>query len=151
MAKINYDRNVCVVKISVTSETDPFHVSDVVYYRSGMSPDFVLRWYRHFEYLAALVKVHNPKRSVFLYRGPQECLLGKEWHEHRRAALLKSRTIKLKQLKRVEIDEDLFGFNRADHERHIKKIELQIKMLERDEYPIPDFPEYINKIKRLLK
>ena len=35
--------NRCVVKIAVSGETDYFHMLEVVYYRSGMTPDFVIR------------------------------------------------------------------------------------------------------------
>ena len=142
--------NICVVKIAVSSASDYTHTDEVVYYRSRMSPDFVMRWLWYFEYLAARIKVRNPKRRVEFYFGPSNIKLGKEWHEYRRAALLKSRLIKLKQLKRVKVDDDLFGFNRSDQENNIREVEKQIEMLERDEYPIPEFPEYINNTKRYL-
>ena len=61
--------------------------------------------------------------------------------------MLKSRNIKLKQLQNITPDGDLFGFAQADHEQRIGDVKQQIAQLERDEYPIPDFPEYINKIK----
>ena len=34
----------CVVKIAVSTDENYTHIDDVVYYRSGMSPDFVARW-----------------------------------------------------------------------------------------------------------
>lgn len=142
--------NNCVVKIAISSATDYYHIDEVVYYKSAMSPDFVTRWLWYFEYLAAIVKSKNPRCKVELYHGPTDIKLGNEWHECRRKALLKSRTIKLKQLRRMEIDEDLFGFNRVDNENKIRKIEKEIYMLEHDEYPIEEFPEYINKIKKFL-
>lgn len=141
---------VCVVKISVTSETDRYHVDDVVYYRSGMSPDFAVRWSWYFEYLAALVKVRNPKRAVFLSGGRQDILLGKEWHDYRREVLLKSRQRKLKQLNMPVVDDDLFGFKSQDNEAEKVKVQAQLDALERDEFPIPEFPEYINKIKKYV-
>ena len=45
----------------------------------------------------------------------------------------------------------LFSFAEADHAKHIGEVQQQITTLERDEYPIPDFPEYINKIKEYIK
>ncbi len=138
---------VCVVKISVTSETDRYHVDDVVYYRSGMSPDFAVRWSWYFEYLAALVKVRNPKRAVFLSGGRQDILLGKEWHDYRREVLLKSRQRKLKQLNMPVVDDDLFGFKSQDNEAKKAKVSAEIDALVKDIYPISEFPEYINKIK----
>lgn len=68
----------CVVKIAVSSETDYYHIDDVVYYRSGMSPDFIERWQWFFEYLAARIKVANPRRKVEFYKGLQEIKLGRE-------------------------------------------------------------------------
>ncbi len=138
----------CVVKIAVSSRTDYFHIEDVVYYRSGMSPDFVTRWLWYFEYLAALVKVHNPRRRVELVKGPTDILLGKEWHDYRREVLLKSRRMKLKKLEKGVIDDDLFHFKSQDNAAERAKVQSQIDALERDEFPIPEFPEYVNKIKQ---
>lgn len=137
----------CVVKIGVSSNTDYTHIGDVVYYRSGMTPDFVARWRWYFDFLAALVKVANPRRRVEIWSGPVDIMLGDEWHQHRRAAMLKSRAIKLKQLRNFTPSNDLFGFAMADHERQVSEVQRQIELLERDEYPIAEFPEYINLIK----
>lgn len=141
----------CIVKIAVSGETDYFHIDDVVYYRSGMSPDFVTRWLWYFDYLAALVKVHNPRRRVDLVKGPTDILLGKEWHEYRRGALLKSRMAKLKKLEKGVVDDDLFHFKSQDNEAERAKVQSQIDALEKDEFPIPEFPEYINKIKQYVQ
>lgn len=143
--------NKCVVKITISDENDYFRVGDVVYYRSGMTPDFVDRWLWYFEYLAALVKVNNPRRRVEFYKGPQEVLLGKEWHEHRRLAMIKSRNIKLKKLEKGVVDDDLFHFKSQENEKKIEQVKKQIEALERDEHPIEEFPEYINKIKKYVK
>lgn len=141
----------CIVKIAVSSNTDYFHIDDVVYYRSGMSPDFVTRWLWYFEYLAALVKVKNPRRKVEFVRGPQDILLGKEWHEYRRSVLIKSRQTKLKKLEKGVVDDDLFGFKSQDNEAEKAKVKAQLDALDRDEFPIPEFPEYINKIKQYVQ
>lgn len=140
----------CVVKIAVSSETDYYHIDDVVYYRSGMPPDFVERWLWFFEYLAARIKVANPRRKVEFYKGPQEIKLGREWHEYRRGVMMKSRTTKLKQLEKGVVDDDLFHFKSEDNERKKAEVKAQLESLERDEFPIPEFPEYINKIKEYL-
>lgn len=140
----------CVVKIALSSETDYYHIDDVVYYRSGMSPDFIERWLWFFEYLAARIKVANPRRKVEFYKGPQEIKLGREWHEYRRGVMMKSRTTKLKQLEKGVVDDDLFHFKSEDNERKKAEVKAQLESLERDEFPIPEFPEYINKIKEYL-
>lgn len=142
--------NRCVIKIAISGENDYFHIDDVVYFRSGMSPDFVTKWLWFFEYLAALVKVRNPHRKVEFYKGPQDILLGREWHERRRAALLKSRSIKLKQLQKGVVDDDLFHFKSQDNEAKKQQVIAQIDALNKDEYPIEEFPEYINNIKMYI-
>ena len=137
--------NNCAVKISVSTADNYTHIDDVIYYRSGMSPDFVDRWMWFYEYLAARVKVANPRRRVELYHGPSDILLGKAWHDYRRQA-----KIKLKKLQKITPDGDLFGFAQADHEQLLCNVKQQITELEHDEYPIPGFSEYINKIKDYL-
>lgn len=139
-----------VVKISVTSPADYNHIDDVVYYRSGMTPDFLVRWLWYYEYLAARIKVDNPRRRVVLYHGPVDIMLGDEWHEYRRQSLLKSRAAKLKQLHRSVPDCDLFGFGQAEHEQRVNEVECQIAQLEADAFPIPEFPTYINKLKEYI-
>ena len=139
--------NRCVVKIAVSGETDYFHIVEVVYYRSGLTPDFVIRWLWYFEYLAALVKVSNPRRKVEFYKGPQNIMVGNEWHEYRRAALIKSRKTKLKKLEKGVLNDDLFHFKSQDNEDKKRQVQSQIEALNRDEYPIEEFPEYINRIK----
>lgn len=142
--------NKCVVKISVSSETNYSLIDDVVYYRSGMSPDFVDRWLWFFEYLSARVKVSNPKRKVEFYKGPQDIMLGDEWHEHRRNVMMKSCTTKLKKLEKGVVDDDFFHFKSQDNERKIEEVKAKFTSLERNEFPIPAFPEYINKIKNYI-
>ena len=139
----------CVVKIAVSGKNHHL-IEEVIYFRSGMSADFVTRWSWYFEYLAALVKVANPRRKVELYKGPQDLLLGREWHEHRRAALLKSKESKLKKLSIGVVDDDLFHFKSQDNEKKKQQVQSEIEALIRDEYPIDEFPEYRNKIKKFL-
>ena len=143
--------SLCVVKITLGSVTSYHHMEEVVYYRSGMTADFLSRWDWYFCYLAALVKVRYPKRKVELFKGPQDVVLGDEWHEQRRVSLLKHRKGKLKKLENGVVEDDLFGFNREDNEMKIRKVKDEISALERDEYPIPDVPEYINRIKDVCK
>ena len=140
----------CVVKIAVSNEMNYCHIVDVVYYRSGLSPDFINRWRWFFEFIAAKVKVAHPKRKVHLYIGPQDCLLGKEWHDYRRSVLLKSKQTKLKKLEKGVVDDDLFHFARQDNDKKIADIKRQIDSLENDTFEFGEFPEYINKIKEYL-
>lgn len=142
--------NKVVVKISISSSSDYYHIDDVIYYRSGLTADFVTRWLWYFEYLAARVKVSHPKCKVVFYKGPQTILLGREWHDHRRNAMIKSRNIKLKKLNSAHVIDDFFHFASDDHKKNIDFIKNQIQCLMDDTFPIPEFPEYINKIKSYL-
>lgn len=140
----------CVVKISISGKDNYSHIDDVVYYRSGMSPDFVQRWLWFFEYLSARVKVANPKRKVEFYKGPQNIMLGSEWHEYRRGVMMKSCNTKLKKLEKGIVNDDLFHFARQDNDRKISEVKTKLTSLVEDNFPIPDFPEYINKIKQYV-
>lgn len=140
----------CVVKISISSETNYSHIDDVVYYRSGMSPDFVRRWLWFFEYLSARIKVAHPRRKVVFYKGPQDIMLGREWHEYRRCVMMKSCNTKLKKLEKGIVNDDLFHFASQDNDRKISEVKTKLASLEEDNFPIPDFPEYINKIKQYV-
>lgn len=142
--------NKCIVKISVSSETNYSHIDDVVYYRSGMSPDFVQRWLWFFEYLSARVKVANPRRKVEFYKGPQDIMLGQEWHEYRRCVMMKSCNTKLKKLEKGVVNDDLFHFASQDNDRKISEVRSKLASLAKDEFPIQEFPEYINKIKNYI-
>ena len=142
--------NKCVVKISVSSETNYNLIDDVVYYRSGMSPDFIDRWLWFFEYLSARVKVANPKRKVEFYKGPQDVMLGNEWHEYRRNVMMRTCNTKLKKLEKGVVNDDLFHFASQDNDKKISEVRTKLASLEKDEFPIPAFPEYINKIKRYI-
>ena len=57
---------------------------------------------------------------------------------------------KLKKLEKVVINDDLFHFASQDNERKIEEVKAKFTSLERDEFPIPAFPEYINKIKNYI-
>lgn len=142
--------NKCVVKISVSSETNYSLIDDVVYYRSGMSPDFVDRWLWFFEYLSARVKVANPKRKVEFYKGPQDVMLGNEWHEYRRNVMMRTCNTKLKKLEKGVVNDDLFHFASQDNDKKISEVRTKLASLEKDEFPIPAFHEYINKIKNYI-
>lgn len=141
----------CVVKISVSSTLNYHLVDRVIYYKSGLSPDFIEKWMWYFEYLAALVKVKNPRIKVFFYYGPQDCMIGDEWHQYRRNVLLKNKQRKLKKLEIDVIDDDLFHFKSQDNEQKKNEILLEIEQLENDTFPIEKFPKSKNIIKELIK
>lgn len=130
---------------------DGLYPEKVIYLRSGMDIDFAVRWRWYFDYLAALVKVHHPKRKVELSVGVQDVLLGQEWIDFRTANLLKNRRAKLKRLEMEIVEDDLFNFKSQDHQTKISKVKKEIEQLENGTYPIPVFPEYVNEIKKWIK
>ena len=142
--------NVCCVKITIGMAREYNHVEDVIYYHGSCSPDFISKWMWYFEYLQALVKVRWPHRRVVLTTGIRDVPIGDEWHEMKRQSLIKSKTSRLKRLDREGYDADLFGFAAEDHEALLRKIKHDLELLEIDEYHIPEFPEYINKIKEYI-
>ncbi len=141
--------NKICVKISIYSK-DGIYCEEVIYLQGNMTIDFALRWKWYWEYLAALVKVRNPRRKVEMYFGNQGCLLGEDWIIYRTKTLLTHRKSKLAQLQNQVLEHDLFGFAEKDKERNLDKVKKDIEELENKKYPIPEFPEYINKIKKWI-
>lgn len=137
----------CFVRILLYDGASP---DRVIYLRSGLNVDFVVRWRWFFEYLQALVKVKHPRRRVELSTGVSDVLLGEEWREFKTRSLLKHRQGKLKSLLSSPVEADLFGFSVENREADIKKVREDIAMLEAGEYPIAEFPSYVNEIKRWI-
>lgn len=125
-------------------------VDDIIYYRGNMSIDFALRWKWWFRYLAARVQVSHPRRKVEMFFGRQNVLIGDKFKEQKTKTLLNNRRGLLKRLENDNVAPDLFGFNEEDKERKLQKCKEDIRLLEQGEYPLPEFPEYINKIKNWL-
>lgn len=123
------------------------HPDCVVYLRTGMNVDFAFKWRWFFEYLAARVKVANPRRKVELTIKVTDTIYGEEWKELRTKNLLKHRRARLSKLEKMHIADDLFGFRSEEHQKSIDKCREEIRQLECGEYPLPDFPGYVNKIK----
>ena len=143
--------NTTIVKITISNERLYNHVDDVIYYRSGMSVDFAIRWRWFFDYLTARVKVAHPRQNVkCVITSGADIMLGKEWHEHRRQAMLKTASTKLKKMETEPIQDDLFGFTSSEIEAKKDELRDKVRRLMADTHPIPEFPEYINKIKSYL-
>lgn len=77
-------------------------------------------------------------------------MLGNEWHEYRRNVMIKSCNTKLKKLEKGIVNDDLFHFASQDNDRKISEVKTKLASLEKDEFTIPAFPEYINKIKNYI-
>lgn len=120
--------------------------------RTIKSPDFVVRWRWYFDYLAALVKVCHPHLNVVIHCGTldDDIKLGNDWHDYRRTTMLQSARRKLAQLESADIALDIFGFAQEDHARDLASQRALVEALENDTHPIPEFPEYINRIKEYI-
>ena len=77
---------------------DKFHVDEVVYYRNKLPMWIVEQWKWYFEYLAARIKVKNPRRKVELVICAQKLLQGEEYIKVKSASLLKAKKSMLTRL-----------------------------------------------------
>lgn len=145
MSKIKL--NCFCVKITVYKG---YFADKVVYYRGCISIDTLMRWRWFFEYLAARIKVKNPKRTVKLTICPQTLLLGDEYVEQKIINLLRSKRSKLQKLMNTPIAIDLFNFNQIDVDKKIEQTRAEIAALEGGVYTGWVPPYYINEIKRWI-
>lgn len=119
-----------------------------IYYRYNMPMWIVEKWKWYFEYLAAKVKIANPRRKVELLISSQgNSLCGSDYVSERTKNLLRAKSIKLKKLQTGRYEDDLFGLAKADNEAKIDSVKAEIEALERGEFNYYVPPTYINKIK----
>ena len=139
----------CCAKITVSMLESPGIPEEVVYYHGDLPLELCVRWRWYFEYLAALVKVANPKRRVELYCGRQYLPLGKEYIEYKTKTLLAGKRRQLTKLAN-QVDDDLFGFTSEAREKKRQRIQTEIDELESGvfKYYVP--PVYFNKLKKWL-
>lgn len=151
-----YSEPLMIVKIDI-SRADGCGYDDVIYYRYKLPMNITLRYKWYFEYLAALVKVHNPRRRVTLQIGRQDdkpsndtILCGQDYIDARTPTLIagKKRTISRIQNKATEAD--LFGIHEEERKKKISTIQAEIEALERGEFNYYTPPIYINKIKKWI-
>lgn len=143
-----------IVKIDI-SRADGYGIEDVIYYRYKLPMNITLRYKWYFEYLAALVKVHNPKRRVKLYIGRQNdevldkiMLCGKDYIDSRIPTLIAGKKRAISRIRNKNTEADLFGLQQAEREDKITQLQAEINALERGEFNYYIFPTYINKIKK---
>lgn len=139
----------CFVKIDVSHHLGT--VDDVVYYRRGMTIDFLLRWRWYFEYLAALIKVHNPKITVNLRCGSIDLLSNREYIKKKTHDLMIAKERRLNQILRTPAELDLFDIAANQRLDKIKKIEEDLQRLKNGEIIFYVPKEYINKIHEYAK
>lgn len=126
-------------------------VDEVIYYKYNLPLKLVQRWKWYFEYLAALVKVHNPHRKVELIICEQNSLCGKDYIQEKTKSLLRAKKIALKKNKLGYYEDDLFGFAKAEHDNKISNIQEEIDALKRGEFRYYVPPTEINNIKTWIK
>lgn len=139
-----------VVKITISMLKYHGIVEETVYYRRQMSLDLFIRWQWYFEYLAALVKVHNPHRRVELIAGNDEWLTEEEEIEKRAKSLLSRKLAQIKKLKGQVVQDDLFGFTQEAHDKKIERIHGEVESIQRGEVNFFYMPEYKNTIKKWI-
>ena len=126
-------------------------VEEVIYYRYNQPLQLVQRWIWYFEYLAALVKVHNPHRKVELIICSQDNMLcGEDYIREKTKNLLRAKKRKLKQTRHGYYEDDLFGFTKAERENKLSDIQEEIDALERGEFRYYVPPTEINNIKKWI-
>lgn len=126
------------------------HADKVIYYRNKLPMRIVSQWRWYFEYIAARVKVCNPRRKVELFIGPQTLLQGQEYIDARSITLLRAKESKLKKMQDTVINDDLFSFARQDQDNKMQDVQAEIDALKRGEFNYYVPPEYINTIKEWI-
>lgn len=147
MGKWGTDNQICV-KITIRKGCNDW---EVIYYRNKLPMWIIKQWRWYFEYLAALVKINNPRKKVELIICVQTLKQGQEYIEEKSKTLLRAKTAKLKKLQNTPIQDDFFGFARDKQDRKIKAVQGEIDALERCEFNYYVPPTYINKIKKWIK
>lgn len=147
MSKWGEDNQICV-KISIRKAWSDW---EVIYYRNKLSMWIIEQWRWYFEYLAALVKVNNPRKKVELIICAQTLKQGQEYIDEKSKTLLRAKTAKLKKLQNTPVQDDFFGFARDEKDRKIKAVQGEIDALKRGEFNYYVPPTYINKIKKWIK
>lgn len=120
---------------------------NVVYYRNKLPMSLIEKYRWYFDYLAARVKVNNPKLKIVVSIGPQELLQGNEYVEAKSKNLLKAKMSLLRKRRDRVINDDLFSFKMAENNEKIRLLENEIKSLASGEFNYYIPPVYINIIK----
>ena len=147
MSKWGEDNQICVKIVIYKGCND----GEVIYYRNKLPMWIIEQWRWYFDYLAALIKVSNPRRKVELTICAQILKQGQEYIDEKRETLLRAKKSRLNKLKNTPIQEDFFGFARNEQNRKIQAVQGEINALERGEFNYYVPPTYINKLKKWIK
>ena len=112
---MTFEEPLMIVKISV-SFVGGYSVEDVVYYQYKLPMNLMLKYKWYFEYLMALVKVHNPQRHVELYIGRQDdktgddlILCGQDYIDAKTPSLIAGKKRTITKLRNRMPADDLIG------------------------------------------
>lgn len=147
MGKWGIDNQICV-KITIRKRHCDY---EVIYYRNKLPLWIVEQWRWYFDYLAALVKVNNPRLKVELTICAQTLKQGQEYIEEKTKTLLRAKKAKLKKLQGQPVQDDLFHFERERCEKAVQELREAVAALVRGEFNYYVPVTYINKIKNYIK
>lgn len=147
MGKWGTDNQICV-KITIRKGCNDW---EVIYYRNKLPMWIIEQWRCYFDYLAALVKVNNPRLKVELTVCAQTLKQGQEYIEEKSKTLLRAKESKLKRLKNTPVQDDLFNYASKEQDRKIQAVQGEIDALNRGEFNYYVPPTYINSIKKWIK
>ena len=128
-----------------------FSPNRVVYYRNSLPFYVVVKWKWYFEYLAARIKVCNPRIKVKLIIGQQNLLQGDEYKREKIKNLIKHHNAQIKKLLSLPFDTDLFGFKAAAQRVEIEALKEKKVKLENGEFDGYIPTTYINDVKQYIK
>lgn len=147
MDKWGVENQICVKIIIYKGCND----GEVIYYRNKLPLWIIEQWRWYFDYLAALVKVNNPRRKVELIICAQTLKQGQEYIEGKSKMLLRAKETKLKRLENTPVQDDLFNYAKDEREKKIQAVQGEINALKRGEFNYYVPVTYINKIKKWIK
>lgn len=147
MGKWGTDNQICV-KIMIRKGCNDW---EVIYYRNKLPMWIIEQWRWYFDYLAALVKVNNPRRKVELTVCAQTLKQGQEYIEDKSKTLLRAKKSKLKKLQNTPVQNDFFNFAKDERDSKVQAVQGEINALERGEFNYYVPPTYINRIKNWIK
>lgn len=147
MGKWGVENQICVKIIIYKGCND----GEVIYYRNKLPLWIIEQWRWYFDYLAALVKVNNPRRKVELIICAQTLKQGQEYIEEKSRNLIRAKETKLKRLENTPVQDDLFNYAKDEREKKIQTVQGEINALKRGEFNYYVPVTYINKIKKWIK
>ena len=156
---MTYEEPLMIVKITVSMARHEHIPEETVYYRYKLPMNITLRYRWYFDYLAALVKVNNPKRKVELLISrwddrpeKEKILCGEDYIETKTASLIKGKKARISMIRnKMPSCVDLFDLERTENEEKIAVLQSEIDDLERGEANFYVPLEYVNKIKKWIK